>query len=42
MSQIHESSACVSEVMASLTVGAIIVTEMVAGFYLSNCVVTVS
>lgn len=40
MSQIHESSPCVSQlflsqqVMASMTVCAIIVIETVAGFYL--------
>lgn len=47
MSQINESSLCVSQlflsqqVMASMTVCAIIFTETVARFYLTNCVVTV-
>lgn len=46
MSQINESSLCVSQlflsqqVMASMTVCAVIFTETVAGFYLTNCVVT--
>lgn len=47
MSQINESSLCVSQlflsqqVMASITVCAVIFTETVVGFYLTNCVVTV-
>lgn len=47
MSQINESSLCLSQlflsqqVMASMTACAIIFTETMAGFYLTNCVVTV-